>query len=123
MTTLQDQFTQVARQGQEAITSAMRTWTENFQSMIGGGNPAQSGLPSLQQVVDNVFDFAEQLLASQREFTTHLLAAGMEGNAAATSRAREVVDSMSAHTMAATDATTAKVVDTAEAGDGPRSNR
>jgi hypothetical protein len=42
---------QVARRSQEAITAAMRTWTENVQSMVGGGNPAQSGLPSPQQPV------------------------------------------------------------------------
>ena len=40
----------------------------------------QSGLPGPQQVLDNVFDFAEQLLASQREFAKHVLAAGMEAN-------------------------------------------
>ena len=112
MTAPQDQFTQVARQGQEAITTAMRTWTENFQSMIGGGNSAQSGLPSPQQVLDNVFDFAEQLLASQRDFAHHVLAAATEANEAATSKAGEAAESMSAHTRAAT-----------HAGDGPRSNR
>ena len=116
MTAPQDQFTQVARQGQEAITTAMRTWTENFQSMVGGGTPAQSGLPSPQQVVDNVFDFAEQMLASQREFAKRVLAAAMEANEAATSKAREAVESATAHTRAATDATTEKVVDTAQPG-------
>lgn len=98
MTATQDQFTQVAREGQEAITTAMRTWTENVESMMGSGTPAQSGLPSPQQVLDNVFDFAEQLLASQREFATRVLAAGMEANDAATSKAREAVGSMSART-------------------------
>ena len=123
MTAPQDQFTQVARQSQEAITTAMRTWTESFQSMIGGGTPAQSGLPSPQQVVDNVFDFAEQLLAGQREFAKRLLGAAMEANEAATSKVREAVESASAHPRAATDATTEKVVDTPRSGDGPRSNR
>ena len=85
-------------------------------------NPAQSGLPSPQQVLDNVFDFAEQLLASQRDFAKHVLAAATEANDAATSKAREAVESMSTHAMTATNAATAKVVDT-QAGDGPRSNR
>jgi hypothetical protein len=91
--------------------------------MDGGRNPAQSGLPSPQQVVDNVFNFAEQLLAGQRQFAQHLLAAGMETRSAATSEAREAVESLNAHTMTATDAATEKVVDTAPAGDGPRRNR
>jgi hypothetical protein len=89
MTAPEDQFMQVARQGQEAISTAMRTWTETFQTMIGGANPAQSGLPSPQQVLDNVFDFAEQLLASQRAFATRVLAVGMEATDAATSKVRE----------------------------------
>ena len=121
MTAPQDEFAQVARQGQEAITTAMRTWTENVQSMIEGGNPAQSGLPSPQQVVDNVFDFAEQLLASQREFATRVLAAGMEANDAATSKARQSLESMTAHTRAATDAASENVVDTGQGREGPRS--
>jgi hypothetical protein len=91
--------------------------------MVGGGNPAQSGLPSPQQVVDNVFDFAEELLASQRQFAQHLLAVGMETSSAATSKAREAVESLNAHTMTAADAATEKVVDTAQAGDEPRRNR
>ena len=113
----------MARQGREAITTAMRMWTENLQFVIGGGAPARSGLPSPQRVLDNVVDFAEQLLASQREFATRVLAAGMEGNDAATSKARDGVESMSAHTIAATDAAPEKVVDTGRAGDGPRINR
>ena len=119
MTAPQDQFTQAAHQGQEAISTAMRTWNENVQSMIGSGAPAQSGLPSPQQVLDNVFDFAEQLLASQREFATRVLAAGMEANNAAAGKARDAAETITAHTTAATG----NVVDAAQAGDGPRSNR
>jgi hypothetical protein len=40
----------------------------------------------------------------------------MEANEAATSKAREAVESATAHTRAATDATTEKVVDTAQPG-------
>jgi BMFP domain-containing protein YqiC len=123
MTAPKDQFTQIARQGQDAIANAMRTWTESVQSMMGSGTPAQSGLPSPQQILDNVFDFAEHMLASQREFAKHLLAAGMEANDAATGKAREAVESMSAHTVAATDAATERTVNTAQATDRPRRNR
>ena len=76
MTAPQDEFAQVARRG--AITAAVRTWTDDFQSMDGGGNPVQSGLPSPQQVLDNVFDCAEQLLVSHREFATHLRSAASD---------------------------------------------
>jgi len=46
----------------------------------------------------------------------------MEANDAAISKTREAVESMDAHTMA-TDTASEKVLDTAQAGDGPRSNR
>lgn len=118
MTAPQDQFSQVARQGQEAITAAMQTWTESFQSLVGGGAPAASGLPTPQQVVDNVFDFAEQLLASQREFVKQVLAAGMEANETATSKAREAMDSMSTRTTAATDVPSGNGADTVRATNG-----
>jgi len=80
-------------------------------------------LPSPQQVLDNVFDFAEQLLASQRQCTQRLLAARMETRSAATSKARAAGESLNAHTMTATDVATEKVVDTGPAGAGPRRNR
>jgi len=44
-------------------------------------DPARRRVPTPRLLLDNVFDFAEQLLASQREFATHLLAAGMQANA------------------------------------------
>ena len=35
MTAPRDQYTRVGRQGQEAIPKAMRTWSENLESMVG----------------------------------------------------------------------------------------
>jgi hypothetical protein len=100
----------------------MRTWTESLHSVTGTGGPAQSGLPSPQQVLDNVFDFAEQLLAMQRDFATRILAAGMEVKDATSQTAREAVESVTARAMAPNAATTEKVVNAGWAG-GPRINR
>jgi hypothetical protein len=94
MTAPQDQFTDVARRSQEAITTAMQTWSENVQSMIAGGASDQSPRPNPEQIVDNVFDFAEQLLASQREFAKRVLAAGTTATDAATAKAREATAAM-----------------------------
>lgn len=94
MTAPQDQFTDVARRSQEAITTAMQTWNENVQRMIAGGASDQSPTPSPEQIVDNVFDFAEQLLASQREFAKRVLAAGTTATDAATAKAREATAAM-----------------------------
>jgi hypothetical protein len=69
-----------------------------------------------------VFDFAEQMLASQREFATRVLALGMEANEAATSKAREAMGAIEAQTVAATDATTEKLVNASQVGTGSRTN-
>ena len=47
--------------------------------------------------MDNVFDFAQQLLASQREFAKRVLAAGTKATDAATAQAREASAAMTNH--------------------------
>jgi len=74
-TTPQNQFTDVARRGQEAVTVAMQTWAENVQRLAGAVPVDAVKVPSAEEVVDNVFDFAEQMLSTQREFTKSLLGA------------------------------------------------
>jgi hypothetical protein len=78
-------------------TTAMQTWNENAQKMIAGGASEQSPGPSAKQIMDNVFDFAEQLLASQREFAKRVLAAGTKATDAATAQAREATAAMTNH--------------------------
>jgi hypothetical protein len=117
MTTPQDQFTDVARRGQEAVTTAMRAWAENVQAMMASGAGGPSGVPSPQQVVDNVFDFAEQMLAAQREFAKTLLAAGAQATEAAASQAREAATSMTTRTVEATEALTEKAAQAGQASD------
>lgn len=75
MTTPQEQFTDLTRRGQEAVTVAMQTWAENMQRLAGTVPIDTATVPSAEEVVDNVFNFAEQMLSTQREFTKSLLAA------------------------------------------------
>lgn len=70
MSTPQDQFAKIAQQGQEAVTGAVRTWTDAVQRLA---NQPAGALPDVSAVVDNAFDFAERLLATQREFTKSVL--------------------------------------------------
>ena len=83
----QEQYLEALRTSQQAFVDAMRTWSQSTQTLLGGA-PARGqgggqgaaaglpeGLPELEQVVDNVFGFAEQLLTVQREFTKHMLRA------------------------------------------------
>ena len=71
-----NRFSKIAQQGQEAVTGAVRTWAEAVQRLSGqqGNN-----MPDVSAVVDNAFDLAERLLATQREFTKSVLQAVATG--------------------------------------------
>ena len=69
---MQDHFTTLTSQSQDAMTGALRTWAESMQGMFGvPGTPA----PDLITFVDITFDFAEKVLATQREITKAILRA------------------------------------------------
>ena len=82
MSSLQDQITQVARQGQDAFSGALRAWAEQVRVLSGssGGVPDTTALAA---VVDSVFDLAEQVLAAQRAAAKALLQAVTAGVPAA----------------------------------------
>lgn len=75
MTTPQEQFTDVARRGQEAVSTAMQTWADNMQKLAGTFPAGDASVPNVDAVVDNYFTFAEQMLRNQRDLTKSLLAA------------------------------------------------
>ena len=66
-TAAQEQFRQAIRQGQEAMLGAVRAWTESIQALAGTMPPAPDPerLPSLTEMVDNAYQFAEDLLTTQ----------------------------------------------------------
>ena len=70
--TQQNQFDKIAQQSQDAVSGAVRTWADTVQRL--SGQPGSS-VPDVGAVVDNAFDFAERLLATQREFTKSVLEA------------------------------------------------
>lgn len=72
MTTSQETMAEAARRGQEAITSALQIWTDSVQQFVP---VSDTKLRGAVEAVDNMFDFAEQMLVTQREFTKSLLAA------------------------------------------------
>jgi len=118
MTSPQEQFAEAARQGQEAVAQAIRTWSESVQrltrAMPSGGEQA----PSLADVVDNAYAFAEQLLATQREFTHSLLQAVTPGLASVTEGAKagaRATEETSARTRSATEAAAGAAGETAQA--------
>jgi hypothetical protein len=67
------------RKSQEAVTDAIRTWADAVQSITPSlptpSVPLADKLPKPGELVSNAYDFAEQLLATQRKFAEDVIAA------------------------------------------------
>jgi hypothetical protein len=75
-TSAQDQYLDAVREGQEAWANAVQAWSESVQQMWGvASSTTTREAPTAEQVIDNVFGFAEQLLAAQRDFAMRLVQA------------------------------------------------
>ena len=72
MTTSQETMTDAARRGQDAMNSVMQMWADTFQKFLP---VSDTGLRGAMEAVDGMYDFAEQILLAQREFTKNMLAA------------------------------------------------
>jgi hypothetical protein len=71
----QEQFLETVRQSQKGVVDAVGAWAK---AVEGASTPTSAGngdVPRPEDVVESVFDFAEKLLAAQREFTRNLLEA------------------------------------------------
>ena len=74
MTQPQDQYRELIQQSQEAFKDAVDTWTKTVQETVSSvGVPANSAQVDLQPVADQVFEFAERMLAMQRDFSRNLI--------------------------------------------------
>jgi hypothetical protein len=98
MTAPTDQFVDLANRSQEAVTTAVRTWTDSVQSLTGKLSAGQGQLPDLQSVVEQYFDFAEKVLANQREFAQQWASATAKASEAVTEQAQRATQSVAAHT-------------------------
>ena len=72
MATIPEQYADLIKQGQEASLAAIETWTRTFQQVFG--QLPTSGLIGPEQVIDQVYDFAGNVLSAQRDFSKQLLA-------------------------------------------------
>src|ERR1700746_1544247 len=76
---LQNEILSTVRKGQESVVDAIRTWVETIQSMTpkvpAVDLPFADQLPKPEEVVASAYDFAEQLLASQRRFAEEVIKA------------------------------------------------
>ena len=71
---LQGQILDAVRKSQEMAIEAIKTWTDALQPMTSAMPPVTltlplaDKLPKPEEFVGNAYNFAEQLLASQRKF-------------------------------------------------------
>jgi hypothetical protein len=76
---LQQEVLNTIARSQAAVVDAIETWATAVQSITPQlpdvNVPFADKLPTPQQVVANAYDFAEQLLASQRKFAEDILKA------------------------------------------------
>jgi hypothetical protein len=75
---VEEQFLAAVRAGQRAIVDAVGAWAKNVEALSAAYPPVpedEQRFPTTEEVVERSFDFAEQLLATQREFARRLLAA------------------------------------------------
>jgi hypothetical protein len=112
MTAPQDQSVDISNGNQEAVTTAIRTWSDAVQSFASGTTAGQSRLPNLSSVVDQYFGFAEKLLANQRLVAQHWTSTTATASRAVTEQAQRATQPASADT---TNVTEAVVDDAAEA--------
>ena len=108
MTAPTDQFVDIANRSQEVVTTAVRTWADTLQSFASKPS-SQSPLPGLSSVVDQYFNFAQKVLASQREFVQQWASATVKATEAVAEQAQRATQSIAANVANGAEA----VVDTA----------
>src|SRR5215218_1184797 len=75
-TSAQEQYLDAVREGQEAWANAVRAWSDSVQRMWGDASSTTTReVPTAEQVIDNLFGFAEQLRTAQRDFAKRLVQA------------------------------------------------
>jgi hypothetical protein len=76
---VQEEILKTVRSSQSAVIEAIQTWARTVQSITPAlpdvNVPFADKLPKPQELISNAYDFAEQLLASQRKFAEEVLKA------------------------------------------------
>jgi hypothetical protein len=76
---VQEEILNTVRKSQAAVVDALQTWTSAVQSITPSlpevNLPFADKLPKPHDLVTGAYDFAEQLLASQRKFAEDVLKA------------------------------------------------
>ncbi len=90
MTTATVELTRIAREGSEAVTTAVTAWSDTA-ARYAANFDVRDPMPAAadaRAAVDTAFDLAASLLSGQRAAATTLLAAGREATEQLSERAR-----------------------------------
>ena len=125
MSNPQEQFAELTRRTQENFKHLWEQWTHRSNELlkgVGGRSRSTGGAPgNPEEVLDAVFDFAENLIAQQRAFAKQMLRAASSGQQAiadaTTATATEAPTEVptEAPTEAPTTASAASTLDTPSA--------
>jgi hypothetical protein len=74
MATIQEQYAELIKQGQDAALAALETWNRTLEQAFG--QLPVPGRVSPDQVIDQVYGFAGHVLTAQRDFAKQLVATG-----------------------------------------------
>ena len=74
---VQEEILKTVRNGQSAVVAAIQAWARTVESITPAlpdvNVPFAEKLPKPQELIASAYDFAEQLLASQRKFAEDVL--------------------------------------------------
>lgn len=110
-----DQFIEIANRTQEAVTTAVRTWADTVQTFTGSVTGSRPSLPNAQGAVDRYFDFAEQILESQRRIAKTVLTASAQAAETVTEQAARTAETVAQRTTSATESAVNKAADVSKA--------
>ena len=113
MTVPTGQFVDTTNRSEEAVTTAVHTRADTVQSFASKLASGQSQMPDLKDVVDQYFDFAEKVLAKQREFAQQWASATTKASQAVTEQAQRATQSVTAHTASSAEAVADNAAETA----------
>ena len=86
MTSPQEQFAELTRRTQENFKHLWEQWSQRSNELLKGvgsrSRPAGDAPGNPEEVLDAVFDFAENLIAQQRAFAKQMLRAASKGQQA-----------------------------------------
>jgi hypothetical protein len=79
ISTAQDEILKLVRTSQDTVVDALQAWTTTVQSVTPSfpkvNLPYADQLPKPETLVNGAYDFAEQLLSTQRKFTNNVIQA------------------------------------------------